>query len=142
MQRALEMAREAFNSDEVPVGCVITDSNGKIIASGKNRMNEKSDACSHAEIEAIRMAEEVVGDWRLDGCTLYVNLEPCPMCAGAIINTRISTIVFGARDYEKGACGGVIDLFSERFPHKPMVYSNVLSDESEKLLKEFFKQKR
>lgn len=142
MKKALALAYEAAEAGEVPVGCIITDSDGEIIGSGRNRRIEKHDATAHAEIEAIREACEKLGDWRLTGCTMYVTLEPCPMCTGAIINSRIPTVVFGARDAETGSCGSVIDLFSERYGHKPAVYANILRDECAEVLKSFFKEKR
>lgn len=142
MKKALALAYEAAEAGEVPVGCIITDTDGKIIGRGRNRRIEKHDATAHAEVEAIREACEKLGDWRLSGCTMYVTLEPCPMCTGAIINSRIPTVVFGARDAETGSCGSVIDLFSERYGHKPAVYANVLRDECSEVLKSFFKEKR
>lgn len=142
MALAMELAREAAESGEVPVGCVICDSEGHIIGRGRNRREENSDATAHAEIEAIREAGAVLGDWRLEGCTLFVTLEPCPMCTGAIINSRIPTVVFGARDAVTGSCGSVIDLFCERYGHSPAVYPGVLKDESAELLRKFFKDKR
>ena len=142
MKQALELAQEAADNDEVPVGCVICDADGKIIGRGRNRREENSDATAHAEIEAIREACNKIGDWRLEGCTLYVTLEPCPMCTGAIINSRIPTLVFGARDSVTGSCGSVIDLFCENYGHKPAVYPGVLKEESAQLLKSFFKDKR
>lgn len=142
MKQALELAQEAADNDEVPVGCVICDADGKIIGRGRNRREENSDATAHAEIEAIREACNKIGDWRLEGCTLYVTLEPCPMCTGAIINSRIPTLVFGARDSVTGSCGSVIDLFCENYGHKPAVYPGVLKEESAQLLKNFFKDKR
>ena len=142
MQNALLLAHEAAEAGEVPVGCVICDSDGRIIGRGRNRRIENADATAHAEIEAIREACRELGDWRLSGCTIYVTLEPCPMCTGAIINSRIPTVVFGARDSETGSCGSVIDLFSERYGHKPAVYSGVLKDECAEVLKTFFKEKR
>lgn len=142
MKKALALANEAAEAGEVPVGCIITDTDGKIIGRGRNRRIEKHDATAHAEIEAIREACEKLGDWRLSGCTMYVTLEPCPMCTGAIINSRIPTVVFGARDAETGSCGSVIDLFSERYGHKPAVYANVLRDECAEVLKSFFREKR
>ena len=99
---------------------------------------EKHDATAHAEMEAIREASAAVGDWRLDGCTLFVTLEPCPMCAGAIMNSRIRHVVFGARDAVKGACGSVIDLFYENFPDKAAVFGGVLAEESAEKLSTFF----
>ena len=142
MQKAIELANHAAEHGEVPVGCVIADSEGNIIGTGRNRREENSDATAHAEMEAIRQACAHVGDWRLEGCTLFVTLEPCPMCTGAIINSRIPTLVFGARDSVTGSCGSVIDLFCENYGHKPAVYPGVLKEESAQLLKSFFKDKR
>lgn len=142
MKKALALAYEAAEVGEVPVGCIITDSHGNIIGRGRNRRIENADATAHAEIEAIREACKALGDWRLSGCTIYVTLEPCPMCTGAIINSRIPTVVFGARDAETGSCGSVIDLFSERYGHKPAVYAGVLKDECAEVLRSFFKEKR
>ena len=142
MSLAMELAQEAFDAGEVPVGCVICDSDGTIIGRGRNRREANSDATAHAEIEAIREACTKLGDWRLEGCTLFVTLEPCPMCTGAIINSRIPTVVFGARDAVTGSCGSVIDLFCERYGHSPAVFPGVMKDESAQLLKDFFKSKR
>ena len=138
MRRALSMAEEAAACGEVPVGCVICNRSGSVIGCGRNRCAEEHDATAHAEIEAIREASSVSGDWRLDDCTLFVTLEPCPMCTGAIMNSRIKRVVFGAKDPVKGACGSVIDLFSENFPDKAVVFSGVLSKESTNLLSAFF----
>ena len=138
MRMALELAREAADAGEVPVGCVIADADGKVIGRGRNRREEKADATAHAEIEAIREAGEALGSWRLDGCTLYVTLEPCPMCAGAIINARVPMLVFGAADAVSGSCGSVIDLFFERYGHQPKVLGGVLGEESAALLRAFF----
>ena len=110
MGQALELAREAALAGEVPVGCVIVRK-GEIVGWGRNRREERQSAASHAEMEAIAQANEVLGSWRLDGCELYVTLEPCPMCAGAILNARISRVWYGARDTVFGACGGVVNLF-------------------------------
>ena len=142
MSQALELAREAAGHGEVPVGCVITDSEGRIIGRGRNRRQETGDATAHAEVEAIRQACAAVGDWRLEGCSLFVTLEPCPMCTGAIINARIPTVVFGAREELSGSCGSVIDLFSERYGHKPAVFGGVLAEDCAGLLKSFFREKR
>ena len=142
MSYAMELAREAYDNEEVPVGCIITDKSGNIIGRGRNRREENSDATAHAEIEAIREACSNLSDWRLDDCSIYVTLEPCPMCTGAIINSRIPTVVFGARDAVTGSCGSVIDLFSESYGHRPAVFPGVLQDESAALLKDFFKSKR
>ena len=142
MRMALELAREASSEGEVPVGCVIADENGKVIGRGRNRREESADATAHAEIEAIREAGEALGSWRLDGCTLYVTLEPCPMCAGAIINARVPMLVFGAADAVSGSCGSVIDLFFERYGHQPKVLGGVLGEESAALLRAFFSSLR
>ena len=142
MSAALTLAREAFDEDEIPVGCVITDAQGNIIGRGRNRREESHDATHHAEMEAIREACRAVGDWRLTGCTIYVTLEPCPMCAGGIINSRIPTVVFGAKDENTGSCGSVINLFEERYGHKPAIYGGVRAEESAQLLKDFFKKTR
>lgn len=138
MRLALELAREAAEDGEVPVGCVISDSEGRIVGRGRNRREKPGNALGHAELEAIGEACRTCGDWRLDGCTLYVTLEPCPMCAGAIINARLPAVVFGARDPAMGSCGSVIDLFRERYGHSPAVWSGVLGDECSALLRTFF----
>ena len=142
MQQALSLAREAAAAGEVPVGCVIVGADGQILGRGRNRRQEVRDATAHAEVEAIRQAGTALGDWRLEGCTLYVTLEPCPMCTGAIINARIPTVVFGAREALSGSCGSVIDLFSEGYGHHPAVYAGVLREECAALLKDFFRDKR
>ena len=142
MRQALELAREAAAHGEVPVGCVIADARGEIIGRGRNRREEKRSALSHAETEAIEEACRARGDWRLDGCTLFVTLEPCPMCAGAIINSRISTLVYGAREEQSGSCASVINLFAERYPSRPAIYAGVLAEESAALLGEFFRKMR
>ena len=138
MREALRLAEEAAAQGDVPVGCVITDAEGVIIGRGRNRREENHDATAHAEVESIRAACAARGSWRLDDCTLYVTLEPCPMCAGAIINSRIPELVFGAREELSGSCGSVIDLFSERYGHHPRVYSGICAEESKKLLSSFF----
>ena len=142
MLEALALAREAAQHGDVPVGCVIADAEGRVIGRGRNRREERGDATAHAEVEAIRAACAALGDWRLEGCTLYVTLEPCPMCTGAIINSRIPTVVFGAREENFGSCGSVIDLFSERYGHRPAVYPGVLKDDCAELLRTFFRDKR
>ncbi|MCM1149257.1 MAG: nucleoside deaminase [Butyricicoccus sp.] len=142
MRQALELAREAAARGEVPVGCVIADARGEIIGRGRNRREEKRSALSHAETEAIEAACRARGDWRLDGCTLFVTLEPCPMCAGAIINSRVSTLVYGAREGQSGSCASVINLFAERYPSRPAIYAGVLAEESAALLGEFFRKMR
>ena len=138
MRMALALAREAAENGEVPMGCVIADSAGTVIGRGRNRREEKADATAHAEIEAIREAGEALRSWRLDGCTLYVTLEPCPMCTGAIINARVPTLVYGTADAVSGSCGSVIDLFFERYGHHPQVLGGVLGEEAAALLRAFF----
>ena len=142
MSLALELAREAADNGEVPVGCVIADGEGRVIGRGRNRREEGHDATAHAELEAIREACAEIGDWRLEGCAIFVTLEPCPMCAGAIINSRIPTVVFGARDELTGSCGSVINLFEERYGHRPAVFGSVRAEESARLLKDYFREKR
>ena len=142
MNEALALAREAASAGEVPVGCVIVGPDGTIIGCGRNRREENADATAHAEIEAIREACRALGDWRLEGCRLYVTLEPCPMCAGAIINARVPAVFYGAREAQSGACGSVIDLFFERFGHQPTVSAGLCGDECAGLLKDFFREKR
>ena len=118
MREALALAREAAAAGEVPVGCVIVR-RGAIVGRGRNRREERQAVSSHAEMEAMAQANTVLGTWRLDDCELYVTLEPCPMCAGAILNARIPRVYYGARDETFGACGGVLNLFMEDFPHRP-----------------------
>ena len=142
MTLALELAREAAEHGEVPVGCVVAGPDGAVIGRGRNRREETGDATAHAELEAIREACRTLGDWRLESCAIYVTLEPCPMCAGAIINARIPKLVFGAREANFGSCGSVIDLFSERYGHRPAVYPGVLREECAAALRDFFKDKR
>lgn len=142
MLEALKLARQAAEAGEVPVGCVIVDDRGSIIGRGRNMREEKRSALSHAETEAIEQACHTLGDWRLDGCTLFVTLEPCPMCAGAIINSRISTLVYGAREPLSGSCASVINLFEERYQSHPAIYGGVLASQSAELLRKFFEEKR
>ena len=141
MREALMLAREAAAMGEVPVGCVIVRS-GEIIGRGRNRREELQRTSSHAEMEAIRQANEALGSWRLDGCTLYVTLEPCPMCAGAIVNARIPCVYYGARDETMGACGGVLNLFMERFPSRPALVGGILAEECRAVLADFFRTLR
>ena len=141
MRQALELAREAAVEGDVPVGCVIVKE-GQVIGRGRNRREERGDATAHAELEAIRDACAHVGSWRLHGCTLYVTLEPCPMCAGGIINSRIDEIHYGVRDEKSGCCISVLDLFSEPFNHRPRVYRGPLEEECRALLQNFFETLR
>lgn len=142
MRLALELAREAFAAGEIPIGCVIADEDGRIIGRGRNTREASRSALGHAELTAIDVACRARGDWRLDGCTLFVTVEPCPMCTGAIINARIPRVVFGAREENFGSCGSVIDLFSERYGHRPAVYPGVLEAECAQLMQDFFKGMR
>ena len=141
MTAALELAREAAKEGEVPVGCVIAR-NGEIVGRGRNRRETGKNALAHAEIEAINDACRTLGGWRLWECTLYVTLEPCPMCAGAIVNARIPRVVFGASDAKCGACGSVCDIFSMDFNHHPQVERGLLEAESAALLTDFFQNLR
>lgn len=142
MKRALGLAKIAFEMDEVPVGCVITK-DGEVIGEGKNIKESECDATAHAEIIAIREAAKKTGSWRLDGTTLYVTCEPCPMCAGAIVHARISRVVFGCRD-PKG--GGILSLYTigtdGKLNHNFNVTPDILSEECSKILKNFFQKKR
>ena len=137
MEEALKLAREAFEEGEVPVGCVIT--RGKeIVGCGRNRREKDKTALAHAELEAISEACRNLGGWRLWECTLYVTLEPCPMCAGAILNARIRRVWYGARDEAMGACGGVTNLFMEAFPHRPALVGGILEEPCRAVLADFF----
>ena len=137
MREALALAREAAEAGEVPVGCVIVRK-GEIVGRGRNRREEKQAVSSHAEMEAMAQANARLGTWRLDGCELYVTLEPCPMCAGAILNARIPWVFYGARDPAFGACGGVLNLCMEDFPHRPALVGGILGEECRAVLADFF----
>ena len=139
MREALALAREAAEAGEVPVGCVVFDEAGEIIGRGRNRREEARDACAHAEVEAIRAACAARGSWNLSGCAIAVTLEPCPMCAGAVINARLSTVIYGAKEPRSGSVGSVINLFEENYGHRPAVYGGVLSKDCARLLAEFFR---
>ncbi len=141
MREALALAREAAARGEVPVGCVIVRG-GEIVGRGRNRREELQSTASHAEMEAIADANARLGTWRLDDCTLYVTLEPCPMCAGAIVNARIPRVYYGARDAAMGACGGVFNLFMEPFPATPALVGGILAEECRALLSDFFRALR
>jgi tRNA(adenine34) deaminase len=164
MREALAQAQLAYAIDEVPIGCIIVqhdgnndgsgDNNdsggsnsgnrgGKIIARAFNERNSRKNALFHAEITAISTACEKVGDWRLENCTLYVTIEPCPMCAGAIIQARVGAVVYGAKNPKAGCAGSILDILNEpRFNHRPRVVSGVLADECSALMSKFFADKR
>lgn len=141
MEEALALAKEAAAEGEVPVGCVITLGD-RIVGRGRNRRETDKSALAHAEIEAISQACATLGGWRLWECTLYVTLEPCPMCAGAIVNARIPRVVYGASDAKCGACGSVCNLFSMAFNHHPTVETGLMEAECSALLTEFFQNLR
>ena len=142
MREALRQAKKAYGKMETPIGCVIVWE-GKIIARGYNKRNEKKNTLAHAEISAIHKASKVLGDWRLEGCTMYVTLEPCPMCAGACLQTRIGRIVFGAWDAKLGACGSVWDLPRDpHVGHEPQVIGGVREEECARMLTDFFRERR
>lgn len=142
MRRAITLACEAAGRDEVPVGAVIYQGD-QIIAEASNRCEMDDDATAHAELLAIRAASQVIGDWRLEDCTLAVTLEPCPMCAGAIINTRLGRLIYGARDPKAGAIHSLFSLCSDtRLNHQVAIVPDVLAEECGQLLKDFFREKR
>ncbi len=141
MNRAIELAKIAAREGEVPVGAVIVK-DGCIIGEGYNMREQKSNALSHAETEAINAACKHLGDWRLDGCTIYVTLEPCPMCAGAIINARIREVVFGAYDLNMGCMDSVTNIANLPFATGTTVYSGVKEDECRQIMTDFFKEVR
>ncbi|HSV51983.1 MAG TPA: tRNA adenosine(34) deaminase TadA [Burkholderiaceae bacterium] len=142
MQQALALARTAAEAGEVPVGAVVVK-DGAVIATGRNAPIEGHDPTAHAEIVALRAAAQALGNYRLDGCTLYVTLEPCAMCAGAMLHARLQRVVYGAADPKTGAAGSVLDLFSEtRLNHQTQVQGGVLADETGALLQDFFRTRR
>lgn len=141
MHEALLLARQAADEWETPVGAVIVR-NGEVIATGRNRRENGKNALYHAEIEAIDAACKKLGGWRLPGCTLYVTLEPCPMCTGAIINSRIERVVYGASDAKAGSMGSVTDLTLLPYNHKPDVVRGVLQEECAEVLSSFFRALR
>ncbi|MBQ5597087.1 MAG: tRNA adenosine(34) deaminase TadA [Acutalibacteraceae bacterium] len=141
MKRALSLAKEAADEGEAPIGAIIVR-DGKIVSVGRNRREKDKNALGHAEIEAIDNACKTLGGWRLIGCTMYVTLEPCPMCAGAIINARIERVVFGAYDKKAGSCGSVTNLFELPYNHKPELIGGVLEEECSLALTEFFRDLR
>ena len=141
MKRALELAAQAGAEGDVPVGCVIVR-DGQIIGEGRNRREEHGDATAHAELEPIRQACQHTGSWRLHDCTMYVTLEPCPMCAGGIVNARVEEVHYGAREEKMGCCGSVLNLFEERFHHKPRIYQGPLVEECQQIMQDFFQNLR
>ncbi|MCL2827668.1 MAG: nucleoside deaminase [Oscillospiraceae bacterium] len=142
MQHALTLAQEAMAAGEVPVGCVIVDSGGNLIGQGRNRREETGQATAHAEILAIEAACSALGDWRLGDCSLYVTLEPCPMCAGAILNGRVGKVFYGVKDPTMGACGSVLNLFMEDFWHSPQLVGGILEESCARLMVDFFQKLR
>lgn len=138
MKAALKLARKAAEEGEVPVGCVVV-CDGKIVGRGRNRRETKKTALGHAELEAIGKACRKLGGWRLHKCDLYVTLEPCPMCTGAIINARIRTVYYGAPDPKAGSCGTLVNLFELPYNHQPAVVGGLLEDECAGALRDFFR---
>lgn len=138
MRRALELAKQAAAEEETPIGAVIVY-DGRIIGEGYNKRNQRGNPLCHAEIEAINQASDLIGDWRLEECTMYVTLEPCPMCAGAIVQARIPRVVLGAMNPKAGCAGSIMNLLQEeRFNHQVQVERGVLEEESRQLMQEFF----
>lgn len=143
MQRALELAAEAARLGEVPVGAVVVKkSTGEIVGEGFNKRESIRSPLAHAEIIAIDEASRRLGGWRLIDCALYVTLEPCPMCTGAIINSRVEKLVFGASDKKAGSCGSLLNLFEYPYNHRPEMVSGVMAEECAEILSRFFKQLR
>ena len=144
MSKALDLAQRAFDLREVPIGCVIVHNiSGKIIGTGYNLRNSKKNTLYHAEIIAINKASRILGDWRLEDCTIYVTIEPCPMCAGAILQARIPRLVYGAANPKAGAAGSVINLLDlAAFNHQAEIVSGVLEAESAALMTRFFRDFR
>lgn len=143
MRRALTLAREATGDGDVPVGAVVLDADGRVVGEGRNVRERDGDPTGHAEVVAIRAAADRLGTWRLDGCTLVVTLEPCTMCAGAIVGARIERLVLGAWDEKAGAVGSLWDVVRDRrLNHRPHVLAGVLAEDSATLLREFFDDRR
>ena len=141
MLLAIEQAKISASELEVPVGAVITR-NGELVSMGRNRRELGKNALAHAELEAIDLACKKLGGWRLWECDMYVTLEPCPMCTGAIINSRIRRLVYGASDKKAGSCGSVVNLFDLPYNHKPQVVSGFMEEECAEILSDFFKELR
>ncbi len=142
MQKAFEEAKKAFAVNEVPIGCVIVF-NGKIIGKGFNKRNTEKNSLCHAEIEAINQACKIIGDWRLEDCILFVTVEPCPMCAGAIVQARIKEVVFGTRNKKAGCCGSVLNLLNcDGFNHQVEITEGIMQEKCSSLMSNFFKKRR
>ena len=142
MLKALELAEKAYALGEIPVGAVVVSPDGEVIGEGYNLREQLNSPIAHAEIIAIEQAAKRLGSWRLTDCTLYVTLEPCPMCAGAVMNSRLKRVVYGAFDDKNGACASVVCLFEEKFTHIPYVRSRVLMDRCSEVLTRFFRELR
>ena len=143
MRRALALAAAAAGAGDVPVGAVVTDASGAVIGEGQNLREVTHDPTAHAEVVALRQAASAVGAWNLEGCTLIVTLEPCVMCAGAVLQSRVSRVVFGAWDDKAGAAGSIYDVLRDRrLPYRAEVVAGVLEDEASALLKDFFDARR
>ncbi|RQN09092.1 nucleoside deaminase [Aeromicrobium camelliae] len=143
MRRALELAAAAGAEGDVPVGAIVVSADGQILGEGRNTRERDADPTGHAEIDAMRQAARAVGEWRLEGCTLVVTLEPCTMCAGALVSARVARLVFGAFDDKAGAVGSLWDVVRDRrLNHRPEVHAGVLAAESTALLQQFFADRR
>ena len=143
MQLAFAQAKKAEDQGEVPIGAIVVDKDGNVIGEGYNRRELDEDANQHAEMIAIREARKNLGSWRLVDCSLFITLEPCPMCSGAIINSRLAEVYYGAFDPKAGAAGSVIDLFKvEKFNHHPQVFGGLFKDQAAQMLKDFFREIR
>ena len=142
MDRALALARLAADEGDIPVGALVADEDGRVIGEGRNRRRLEHDPTAHAEVVALREAARSRGAWNLSGCTLYVTLEPCPMCAGAVINSGLKRLVYGAFDENGGACSSRVNLFECGFAHNPLVRSRVLESECSDILTQFFRKLR
>lgn len=142
MREAIKQAKKAYAKEETPIGCVIVYE-GKVIARGYNKRNEKKSTLAHAEISALHKASRVIGDWRLEDCTMYVTLEPCPMCAGAIVQARVKKVVIGSMNPKAGCAGSVVNLLCmEGFNHKTEIVSGILEKECSELMSGFFRELR
>ncbi len=143
MREALKEAEAAAATGEIPIGCVITASDGRLLARAHNLRETDHDATAHAEIVAIRRAGEALGDWHLTGCTLYVTVEPCPMCAGACVNARLARIVYGVPDYRAGACESILNIPQHpALNHHPAITAGILEQDCRALMQTFFQQRR